>query len=121
MNIALQNVELIHGSFEVCLKYADERDFIYFDPPYHPLSDTSSFTSYTKEVFGEKYQKKLFDVFKALDNRGCKLMLSNSYCDFILDLYDNYSKIVLKASRAINCNGSKRGEIKEILILNDYS
>jgi DNA adenine methylase len=121
VNLALKNVELIHSSFESCLKYANEGDFIYFDPPYHPLSDTASFTSYTKEVFGVEYQKKLFDVFKKLDNRKCKVMLSNSYCDFILDLYVDYTKIVLKATRAINCKGTKRGEIKEVLILNDYS
>jgi len=120
VSISLKNVKIIHDSFEVCLKYAEEGDFIYFDPPYFPLSETSSFTSYTKEDFGIKYQKKLHQIFNELNKRGCKLMLSNSYSNFILDLYNDYEKIILKAKRVINCDSSKRGKIKELLIINDY-
>ncbi len=108
----------MHGSFELCLKFAKEGDFIYFDPPYHPLSETSSFTSYTKEDFGKKSQKKLFNVFKRLDEKGCKLMLSNSYNNFILDLYNEYQIILLNAKRAINSDASKRGAIIEVLVVN---
>ncbi|MFW9970209.1 MAG: DNA adenine methylase [Candidatus Odinarchaeota archaeon] len=115
---SLKQVEIYYNSFEICLIYAKSGDFIYFDPPYFPISSTSYFTSYTKEDFGLKYQKKLSEVYKELDNRGCKLMLSNSYSNFILDLYMNYNKVVIEAKRAINCDASKRGKIKEILILN---
>ena len=115
---ALKNTKIIHGSFELCLNYAKEADLLYLDPPYHPLSQTSSFTGYTKEDFGINYQKKLYEVYKKLDKRGCKLMLSNSYSDFILNLYKDYNKIILRAKRAINCDSSKRGKIREILITN---
>ncbi len=115
---ALKNVNVLRGSFEVCLDYAEKDDFIYFDPPYQPISQTSSFTSYTKENFGIESQRKLFSVFKSLDNRGCKLLLSNSYNDFILDLFNDYQIILLNAKRAINSNATKRGIIKEVLVLN---
>ncbi|TFG24858.1 MAG: DNA adenine methylase [Promethearchaeota archaeon] len=120
VSVSLKNVKIIHDSFETCLNYAEQGDFIYFDPPYHPLSATSSFTSYTKEDFGVNYQKKLYNVYRELDNCGCKLMLSNSYSNFILDLYKDYKKVELKAKRSINSDATKRGEIKEILILNIY-
>ena len=115
---ALKNVNVLRGSFEVCLDYAEKDDFIYFDPPYQPISQTSSFTSYTKENFGIESQRKLFSVFKSLDNRGCKLLLSNSYNNFILDLFNDYQIILLNAKRAINSNATKRGIIKEVLVLN---
>ena len=115
---SLQNVKLKYGSFENCLDYAKKGDFVYFDPPYYPLSKTSSFTSYTKENFGEDSQQELYNVFKILDERDCKLMLSNSYNDYIKDLYKDYKVISLDARRAINCNAAKRGNIKELLVLN---
>lgn len=116
----LKDIKILHSSFEVCLNYAKQDDFIYFDPPYYPLSETSSFTSYTKEDFREDAQKKLFDVFQKLDDRGCKLMLSNSDNDFIRNLYSDYKIITLKAKRVINCNAEKRGNINSLMILNDY-
>ncbi|MFX0020040.1 MAG: DNA adenine methylase [Promethearchaeota archaeon] len=112
------NIKIIHGSFELCLNYAEKDDFIYLDPPYYPLSDTALFTSYTEQDFGQESQIKLYEVFKELDGRGCQILLSNSYCDFILDLYKNYRIITLKAKRAINSISSKRGEINEVLIMN---
>jgi len=115
---ALQNVEIIHGSFELCLELSESGDFIYLDPPYFPLSNTSSFTSYTKQDFGEDSQLKLYKLFQKLDQKGCKILLSNSYSDFILDLYVNYRIEILKAKRAINSKSNKRGEIKEVLIMN---
>jgi len=115
---ALGNVKIILGSFEKCLDYTEKGDFVYFDPPYHPISKTSSFTSYTKENFGKESQIKLFKVFKKLDELGGKLMLSNSYNVYIKNLYQNYKTITLDARRVINCNAAKRGKIKELLILN---
>ena len=116
---ALKNVELINDSFEICLDFAKKGDFIYFDPPYYPLSETANFTSYTSKNFGKDSQKKLLEVFKKLDERGCKLMLSNSYSEFILNLYKDYTIHTLKARRSINSDAKKRGEIKEILVKNE--
>lgn len=120
VNKILQNVKILHGSFEICLDYAEKDDLIYFDPPYVPLSKTANFTSYTKESFKKKSQIKLFNIFKKLDDIGCKLILSNSYNEFNLDLYKNYNIITLKARRVINSNAKKRGFIKEVLILNNF-
>lgn len=116
----LQNVILVQDSFEKCKDYAKEGDFVYFDPPYVPLSETASFTSYTRLKFDKSAQMKLHEVFVELDNRGCKLMLSNSHHKFILDLYKDFKIETLMATRAINCDAKKRGKIKEVLILNQY-
>jgi DNA adenine methylase len=118
VNKALENVDLIHGSFNTCLTYARENDFVYLDPPYHPISQTSSFTGYTKENFGKDSQIELFKVFEELDKKGCILMLSNSNKNFILDLYKGFKIIFLDAKRAINSVATKRGYIKEVLVLN---
>ena len=121
VNKALKNIELHVGSFEKCLDYAEKDDFIYLDPPYVPLSLTASFTSYTKESFGPEDQRRLLDVLKELDERGCKVLLSNSYCDFVLDLYKDFKIETIMANRAINSVGSKRGKIKEVLIMNNFT
>ncbi len=114
----LTTAEILNASFEECLNHAKKNDFVYFDPPYHPLTQTANFTSYTKDNFGEKSQKRLAEVFKTLDARGCKLLLSNSYSNFVLNLYEDFKIVELKAKRAINSVASKRGEIKEVLVLN---
>ncbi|MHA1299765.1 MAG: DNA adenine methylase [Candidatus Helarchaeota archaeon] len=114
----LQNVKIVLGSFEKCLQYAEKDDMIYLDPPYFPISKTANFTNYTKEIFGENEQYRLKKVFDELDKRGCKVLLSNSYCELILDLYKDYKIEEVKAKRAINSLGSKRGKIKEVLIRN---
>ncbi|MHA1195623.1 MAG: DNA adenine methylase [Promethearchaeota archaeon] len=117
---ALQNVEIVNASFEKCLDFAEKNDFIYLDPPYVPISSSSNFTSYTKDNFGREDQIKLHHIFKALDERGCKVMLSNSYNEFILNLYKDYKINILQAKRAINSDAKKRGEIRELLITNFY-
>lgn len=119
VSLALKNVEISSGDFETCLEFAKREDLVYFDPPYQPLSKTSSFTSYTKKSFSEEEQRKLCEVFKKLDKRGCKIILSNSYTPFILNLYDNVGIIKeVFAKRAISCKASGRGAIKEAVILN---
>ena len=118
VNIALQNVEIYKDTFDKCLEFAGKDDFVYFDPPYHPISSTAYFTGYTKESFDREAQRKLFKTFKKLDNKGCKLMLSNSHNDFIKKLYKDYNINTIYAKRAINSKASKRGKIKELLILN---
>lgn len=115
---ALQNIEILCGDFDKCLKLAKKEDFIYFDPPYQPLNKTSSFTSYTKEPFGEREQVKLSKVFRELDKIGCRIMLSNSDTSFIRRLYKNFRIEVVLAKRAINCKPSGRGAIRELVILN---
>jgi DNA adenine methylase len=115
---ALQDVELVVANFREVLNWAKPGDFIYFDPPYAPLSKTSSFTSYTENPFGEKEQMILANVFRELDQRGCKVMLSNSWVTSILDLYQGFNCIEVKASRTINSNPEKRGKISELLVIN---
>jgi DNA adenine methylase len=88
------------------------------DPPYYPISDTSNFTGYTKNCFQENDHIKLFKIYKRLDQRGCRLMLSNSDHVFIRNLYQEYKVKNIKALRTINCNAEKRGKINEIVILN---
>ena len=114
----LKNVKIYLGSFEICLNFAEKGDFVYLDPPYFPLSDTALFTSYTKDIFDKSSQLKLFNAFKELNERGCYIMLSNSYSEFILNLYKDFKIITLKAKRNINSNSQKRGLINVVLILN---
>lgn len=116
-SVALQNATLKVNSFEAILSHAtDEQDFVYFDPPYHPISPTSNFTDYTSQNFGENEQKKLKEVFRELQARGVKVMLSNSDCAFIRELYKDFRIIEISAARSINSNPQKRGKITELLI-----
>lgn len=118
VNQVLRNTQIINTDFSKCLEFADSNDFIYFDPPYQPISNTANFTSYTKDNFSVEDQKSLSNVFKKLDDRGCKVMLSNSYNEFILDLYRDYNIHTLSAKRAINSDAYGRGKIKEVLVTN---
>lgn len=118
----LRGVHLQVMSFEKILDFAGKDDFVYFDPPYIPLSKTSSFTRYSKSDFSMKEQKQLSEVFEALDSRGCFVMLSNSDHALTRELYRDYKKntVVVRAKRMINSVGSKRGAIDE-LIVTSYS
>jgi len=117
----LQGVTLKAESYEKLCEKAREGDFVYLDPPYHPLSPTSNFTSYTKDSFTEEDQRALFRVFQRLAERGCILMLSNSYTLLIKSLYRDYRIEEVYAKRAISSKGDRRGAIKEVLILYDPS
>jgi len=114
----LKNVTIKVMSFEKILGIAKKGDFIYFDPPYYPLKNKNSFTTYTKGAFLEKEQELLAEVFKKLDKKGCSVMLSNSDTKFIKDLYVKYNINFVQATRMINCNGDKRGKIKEVVVTN---
>jgi len=114
----LKNVKIISGDFEECLKYAKKNSFVYFDPPYYPLKNKKSFTTYAKGNFLEKEQEQLSKVFNKLDKKGCKVMLSNSDTDFIKGLYKKYPLKKVKATRMINCNGKNRGKINEVVVRN---
>jgi len=115
---SLQGKLLIHGDYMGVLEYARDGDFIYIDPPYDPLSVTSSFTGYTSGCFGNLDQEKLSEKFRELDERGCKVMLSNSSTERIKSLYSDFKIITLRAIRAINCKGEGRGRIDEVLVIN---
>jgi len=120
-HVALRGVGLHCMPFDrFCDEFAEEGDFVYFDPPYFPISKTANFTNYTKEAFGLQEQTQLCDVFEKLDKRGCFLMLSNSACKTIRALYKNYrwTTYEVKARRAINSAPDKRRPIKELVILN---
>jgi DNA adenine methylase len=120
---ALQNVEIKHQDYKQVLKKAKKGDFIYFDPPYHPVSKTAAFTSYTSQGFGEKEQIELRDTFLELHKKGCFVMLSNSDAPFINKIYSDIKEYGVKiskveAGRAINSKASGRGKIKEVLVTN---
>ncbi len=127
-NPTICNADLLH-SVSVALQCAtvslkpydeinpkNEQDFVYFDPPYYPLSSTSNFTTYSRYVFKEAEQIKLRNTFVKLANWGVKVILSNSDCAFIRELYADFNIYEILASRAINSQAEKRGKITELLI-----
>lgn len=121
----LEKAEIVCGDFSLCLEYADDESFVYFDPPYRPISATASFTSYSKQAFNDNEQKRLGTVFSELDNRDAHVMLSNSdpkninpKDNFFDNLYEEYRIERLTATRLINCNAERRGVITEILVVN---
>jgi DNA adenine methylase len=93
-------------------------DFVYFDPPYHPLPGKNSFTSYQKINFLEEDQIRLKEFFDHLAQKGCNCMLSNSDSPFITDLYNRYELKKVSAKRMINCDATKRGAITEVVVRN---
>jgi DNA adenine methylase len=111
-------IKMLNGDFQVAVQSAKIEDFIYFDPPYDPLSTTASFTGYAANGFDRSEQERLKMVVDDLSDRGCKVLLSNAYTEFILDLYKEYKQEKVEAARAINSNAVKRGKIAEILIRN---
>lgn len=122
---ALQNAEIIHGDFEQIETQTDAQTFVYFDPPYRPLSKTASFNSYAKSAFNDDEQRRLVASFGRMDKRGAKLMLSNSDPhntdpddDFFDVLYAGFHIDRVQARRNINSKGGKRGAITELLITN---
>lgn len=113
----LKNAEIWVQSFDGILSLAkSSRDFVYFDPPYYPISPTSRFTAYSKACFNRSDQIRLRDVFAELAQRGVQVMLSNSDCPFIRDLYQDFHIHTISANRAINSNAQRRGKITEVLV-----
>jgi len=120
-SVALQSAEIEIRSFEKVLNNAsNSEDFVYFDPPYYPVSTTSNFTSYSRYAFNENEQYRLRDVFVELAQRGVKVMLSNSDTSFIRNLYKDFNIHTILARRAINSNAKKRGKINELLVTSYY-
>jgi DNA adenine methylase len=124
----LQKVEIIHGDYEKSLAYVGDKSLFYFDPPYKPLSNTSSFNSYAKDVFDDTEQIRLRDFCKTLDILGHSWILSNSDVraedmndSFFDEIFSGFSISRVKAKRSINANASKRGELNELLITNKFN
>lgn len=117
VSVVLQSVVIKAQPFTAVLDVAGSNDFVYLDPPYYPLNPTSSFTSYSRNGFGECEQIKLSDMFVELAQRGTQVMLSNSDCPFIRELYRDFRIYTVPAKRAINSKAHKRGEVNEVLIV----
>jgi len=115
---ALRTVHLSVSDFEASVAHCQHGDFIYFDPPYAPLSATSSFISYTKQGFDADDQRRLADLYRELDRRGCLLMLSNSSAPLVYELYAGFALHEIEARRAINSRGNGRGTVTELLVTN---
>ena len=114
----LKKTEIKCADFTEILAKVKKGDFVYFDPPYVPLNETSSFTSYTKDGFDIDMQFKLRDVCDELDSMSVKFMLSNSDTKLVNELYSNYKIKKVFASRQINANADGRGKITEVLVRN---
>ena len=122
---ALQNVVILNSDFQETLKYTEENTFFYFDPPYKPISKTSSFNTYSKDSFNDGEQIRLKKFCDIISKQGYAFLLSNSDPkntnpdDTFFDaLYKNYSISRVQTIRAINSNAAKRGKINEVLIVN---
>ncbi|MET0341008.1 MAG: DNA adenine methylase [Polyangiales bacterium] len=114
----LARAELRCSPFESLLSDAKPGDFVYLDPPYEPVSRTANFTAYASDGFSQVDQTRLRDVFRELDRRGSRLMLSNSDVPFIRELYRGYQIDVVSATRAVNCDPTARGKVQELVVRN---
>jgi DNA adenine methylase len=121
----LQNVTIKCGDYKECLSFIDFNTFVYIDPPYRPLTKTSSFTAYTETPFDDKEQVELGEFVDKIHLLGAKVVVSNSdpknndgQDDFFDELYKSYRIERVTAKRMINCNGESRGNISELLISN---
>lgn len=111
-------IKIKSGDYSGILKQADQKSFVYLDPPYHPISKSSSFTGYVQGGWNSTDQINLKKACDELNRKGIKFLLSNSADKFIKELYKDYKITTVKASRAINANGAGRGMIEEVLIKN---
>lgn len=121
----LQAIEIVCGDYQESTDFIDENTFVYFDPPYRPLTETASFTSYTKDSFDDDDQRRLAKYIVELSDRGAYVVASNSDPkntnkddNFFDDLYSKLKVSRVSASRAINSKGTGRGRISELLICN---
>lgn len=125
-SIALKKVTILNGDFEESIKYADKNTLFYFDPPYKPLSKTSSFNTYYKDEFGDNEQNRLKIFCDKVDSKGYSFILSNSDVrsndpenNFFDKLYSSYNIKRVWATRMLNSNPEKRGKLTELLITNN--
>lgn len=117
-SLALQGVVIVGETAEEAVREAQAGDFVYFDPPYVPLSRTAHFTAYYTEGFGEQEQRALAETFRRLAERGCLIMLSNSDTPLVRELYRGFRIETVQATRRINSRAERRGLIGEVVVLN---
>ena len=125
VNKVLQNVQILTGSYSQTEEFITKKTFVYIDPPYRPLTQTSAFTSYSENSFTDKEQIELGNFITEISNKGAMVVASNSdpknsdiNDDFFDDLYSKFEIERVSASRMINSNAKKRGAINELLISN---
>jgi DNA adenine methylase len=116
----LSRATLFCGDYGSAVADAGKGDFVYFDPPYDPVTSTANFTSYTATAFGAEHQRALADTARRLVAHGCKVMLSNSDTPFIRSLYKGFRIERVKCARAINSNAAKRGDVDEVIVTGGY-
>lgn len=111
-------IQILNEDYQVILKDIPTNSFVYLDPPYHPVSESSNFTGYVQGGWSEKDQLRLRDVCNELNDRGIKFLLSNSASDFIKEIYSDYNIRIVQATRYVNSDAAKRGLVNEFLISN---
>lgn len=121
----LKNVKIVCGDYKESAAFIDNNTFVYFDPPYRPITETSSFTSYNENLFDDKEQIELAEFVEKMTHKGAKIIVSNSdpknsttEDEFFDDLYKKHKINRVHANRMINCNSELRGKINELLISN---
>ena len=121
----LQKVTIMCGDYRESADFIDENTFVYFDPPYRPITDTASFTAYTENLFNDEEQIELARFVDDMHKKGAKVVISNSdpknsntEDDFFDNIYSAHKIKRVEATRMINCNSEARGKIKELLISN---
>lgn len=121
----LQKVKIVCDDYKKSADFIDENTFVYFDPPYRPITDTASFTAYTENLFNDEEQIELAKFVDNMHRKGAKIVVSNSdpknsntEDDFFDNIYSSHKIKRVEATRMINCNSESRGKIKELLISN---
>lgn len=121
----LQNVTIVCGDYRESADFIDDKTFVYFDPPYRPITDTASFTAYSENLFNDEEQIELAKFVDDMHKKGAKVVISNSdpknsntEDDFFDDIYSSHKIKRVEATRMINCKSKGRGKIKELLISN---
>ncbi|MBK9033240.1 MAG: DNA adenine methylase [Myxococcales bacterium] len=116
----LKRATLLCGDYQAAVADAGPGDLVYFDPPYDPVTPTANFTAYTGDGFGPTHQQELADTVRALAERGCAVVLSNSDTPLIRSLYRGLRVDRVKCPRAINSDPTRRGDVDEVLVLAGY-
>lgn len=121
----LQNVTIVCGDYRESAGFIDKKTFVYFDPPYRPITDTASFTAYTENLFNDEEQVDLANFVDDMHRKGAKILVSNSdpknvdkEDNFFDDIYSSHNIRRVEATRMINSKSDARGKIKELLISN---
>lgn len=114
----LKNSTLLTGDFKTAVETSQEGDFVYFDPPYIPLTPSASFTSYSKGGFGLNEQERLAETMRILTTRGVKVMMSNSDTELTRRVFSDFNLVTIEAPRVISSKSSTRGNVLEIVAMN---